>query len=170
MRRIWKRKQGEEGATIVEMALVFSIFFPPLLFGTIEIANLLYAWIEVAEVSHAGAVYAEQSWRTANGWSTTVPYPGTPLIQSIAQASAPDIAASSFTGTGDGVTVKCVCSGSLTTDQGCSTVSSATCGSGTLYVTVNTTVSITPLIPVHLLSALPTKIPMSSSATMELYP
>ncbi|MGA7339002.1 MAG: TadE family protein [Terracidiphilus sp.] len=48
---------GESGNSIVELALVVSIFCTPVLLGTADMATLVYDSIEISNAAHAGAMY-----------------------------------------------------------------------------------------------------------------
>ena len=52
---------SERGSSLVETALVISVFGVPLLLGSFDIATLLYGSIEIANAAHAGAMYGMQS-------------------------------------------------------------------------------------------------------------
>lgn len=50
--------RGESGNAIVEMAVILAFLGPPLLFGTTDMAMLLYSSIEISNAAHAGAMFA----------------------------------------------------------------------------------------------------------------
>jgi Flp pilus assembly protein TadG len=52
---------GENGNSIIELAVIIAFFAPPLLFGTTDMAVLVYGSIEVSNAAHAGALYGSRS-------------------------------------------------------------------------------------------------------------
>jgi Flp pilus assembly protein TadG len=48
--------RDETGAAVVELALIVSIFFVPLILGTTDMAGLVYDSIEISSAAHAGAM------------------------------------------------------------------------------------------------------------------
>lgn len=71
----------EGGSALVELALVLSIFFPPLLLGVVDMSTVLFSSIEITNAAHTGALYGMTSLASASETSG---------IQSAAQADAPD--------------------------------------------------------------------------------
>jgi len=154
--------RGDQGAAIIEFALMMAILFPALIFGTVEMGSLAYASIELADSAQAGASYAEASFRQSNGWPGST-YPGDLAVQSAAVAAAPNT-----TLTTSGVTVGCSCTANGT-DLTCNTVTLSSCGSGILYVTVKTQATVSPIIKLPNIG-IATSRTMYGQATFELDP
>jgi Flp pilus assembly protein TadG len=57
---------GESGASLVEVALILSFFGVPLLFGTSDMATLVYSSIELSNAAHVGAMYGMVSSNAAS--------------------------------------------------------------------------------------------------------
>ena len=71
----------DSGSSLVETALLVSIFGVPLLFGTVVTATVLYRSIEITNAAHSGVMYGMQSASYANQ---------TTQIATAAQAEASD--------------------------------------------------------------------------------
>jgi Flp pilus assembly protein TadG len=56
-----RRLYVESGNSIIELAVIIAFLFPPLLFGTTDMAVLLYSSIEISNAAHAGAIYGSRS-------------------------------------------------------------------------------------------------------------
>lgn len=61
----WRGLDNENGAAIVEFALVLSLVCVPLIYGIVSAAQAVYASIEVSNAAHAGADYGMQSLTAA---------------------------------------------------------------------------------------------------------
>src|ERR1700757_932594 len=70
--------RGEHGASLVETALLFPLFFL-LLFGAVDFGRAFYLTIEIAGAAHAGAIYGVQYPTDTAGMKTA------------AQNDAPDV-------------------------------------------------------------------------------
>ncbi len=53
--------RGEGGSSLVETALILSVFGVPLLLGAADAATVIYRSIEISNAAHAGAMYGMQS-------------------------------------------------------------------------------------------------------------
>jgi Flp pilus assembly protein TadG len=73
--------RGDGGSSLVETALILSIFGVPLLLGTVDMGTVIYRSIEISNAAHAGALYGMQSASYAAQ---------TTQITSAAQAEAAD--------------------------------------------------------------------------------
>jgi len=62
----WGVLRGDSGSSLVETALIMSVFGVPLLFGTVDTATVIYRSIEISNAAHAGAMYGMQSASYAN--------------------------------------------------------------------------------------------------------
>jgi Flp pilus assembly protein TadG len=51
----------DQGGSLVELALILSIFLPLLLLGTAEVGTFVYYSVEVSNAAHAGAMYGMSS-------------------------------------------------------------------------------------------------------------
>ncbi|MGA2046940.1 MAG: TadE/TadG family type IV pilus assembly protein [Terracidiphilus sp.] len=71
----------ESGDALIELALVVSLLFSPLLFGTVEMAQIIFDSIEVSNAARAGA-----SWAMTNSTSSSL----TAGLTAAAQAEASD--------------------------------------------------------------------------------
>lgn len=135
MSRFRRRMAGarihEAGQALVETALIFPILIT-LLLGTVELARVVYAAIEVANAARAGAQYGAQSGFTAS--DTT----------GIATAAGAD--AANLTGLTTTSSYSCVCS-----DGSASTCQPTDCTNSRIEqtLTVNTSVTIDPIIHLH---------------------
>jgi Flp pilus assembly protein TadG len=119
---------SESGQALVEMSVVGSLLV--LLFlGVTEFGKVVYSSIEVSNSAKAGAQYGAQNGTTATD-STG--------IQNAAKAAASDLSALTATSS-----FACVCS-----DGTSSTCQNSDCSNSHIEesVTVNTTVTVTPLI------------------------
>ena len=58
IRRALRRGRGEDGGSIVEMALVCAFVYLPILFGTFEVSYGLYIYNYVCSVAHQATRYA----------------------------------------------------------------------------------------------------------------
>ena len=146
----------ETGSALVELALVSSLLFAPLLLGTVELAQVLSDSIEVSNAARAGA-----SWAMMNSTSSSL----SSGITTAAQAEASDF------GTNLVVTPTeyWACSEALTGTQ-FATLASATSGcTGTsnhpielIQVVTSATVSVPVKLP-----GLPATFPLSTTAITE---
>jgi Flp pilus assembly protein TadG len=144
--RIARAQKDEAGQALVETALVFPILIT-LLLGTAELARVAYAAIEVANAARAGAQYGAQSGFTAS--DTT----------GIATAAAND--AANLTGLSTTSSYACACS-----DGSASTCQPTDCTNSRIEqtLTVNTQVTIDPIIHVH---GLPTTYTLKGQAIQQ---
>ncbi len=125
------RARNEAGQALVETAVIFPILIT-LLLGTVELARVVYAAIEVSNAARAGAQYGAQSGFTAS--DTT----------GIATAATSD--AANLTGLSVTSSYSCVCS-----DGSASTCQPTDCTNSRIEqtLTVNTQVTIDPIIHLH---------------------
>jgi Flp pilus assembly protein TadG len=125
---------GEQGQALVEMALVIPLLLL-MLVGVIEFGRIAYFSIEVSNAAHAGVQYGAQS-----------------------RASAADNAGMVQAALNDGQNVSgliatashsCVCSNGSATPPSAPNCALSDCSSGqrlTVYVQVNTSATVSPLI------------------------
>jgi len=62
--RAWRRlrfARSEEGAALVELALVMSLLLTPLFLGMVQLGRVYYCYIEVNNAAAAGVEYGAQS-------------------------------------------------------------------------------------------------------------
>lgn len=130
-----KRRRGEEGASLVELALVVGIFAPVLIVGTAETSVLVYASIELSDATHAAAAYAAQYYIQ----SSDTALPTNAQVSTAASNDSPELTNLLVHGTSLTATIATGCgSGAATTGN---TVPS--CSSGTLpYVQVTTSATV----------------------------
>lgn len=126
LRRLLQR--GEEGSSLIELALMMPIF-SLILVGSVQVAQLAYASIEVTSAARAGAEYGAQTHDTAADATG---------METVATAAGPNVpnmqaAATTFCTCSDGTAVTCSNAG---------TSCSARINE---YVQVNTTASVTSL-------------------------
>jgi Flp pilus assembly protein TadG len=147
-----KAKRSEAGQSLIELALVFPLFTLILLGGT-EFARYAWASIEVSNAARAGAQYGAQSHITAVDSAR---------IQAAALNDGVNLTGLSATNS-----QYCVCSTAESTQITCSTGLASCPSPATLlvYVQVNTTASVTPLIRY---SSLPSPLTIKGSAVMEV--
>lgn len=151
-----KAIRREDGASLVELALVVGILGPVLLLGTAEVSMLLYASIELTDATHAAASYAARYYSLN---SKTLPTQA--QVTTAATNDAPELqnmltSGSSFTAT---IATGCGTGGATTGN----TVPS--CTAGTLpYVKVTGSASIVPAFQYLNLSS----IQMTSQAEINL--
>ncbi len=129
--RIAGARSHEAGQALVETAVIFPILIT-LLLGTVELARVVYAAIEVSNAARAGAQYGAQSGFTAS--DTT----------GIATAATND--AANLTGLTVTSSYSCVCS-----DGSASTCQPTDCTNSRIEqtLTVNTQATIDPIIHIH---------------------
>ncbi len=146
----------ESGNALVELALVSSLVFTPMLLGTVELAQVLFDSIEVSNAAHAGASWGMMNSTSANLGSG---------ITAAAQAEASDF------GTNLIVTpnVYWVCSNALGGAQYTSLSSATTACTGSsnhplelIQVVASTSVTIPIRMP-----GIPASIGLSSRAVTE---
>jgi Flp pilus assembly protein TadG len=120
----------ENGASLVELGLVFPIFVLMLL-GSLDFGRAYYLATEVAGAAHAGALYGSQNPTDTAGMKTA------------AQDDAPDVPNLSVTTP----TYGCECADGSAYSASCSTT--PTCSSSNMVKVVNVTVqaTYTPLFP-----------------------
>jgi Flp pilus assembly protein TadG len=153
----WKKIRGDEGSSLVELALVMAFLAPTMLFGTVQIATLVYASIEVSNAAHAGAAYAAQSYIA----SSDTALPTQSQVTTAAENDSPEItgmlqSSSSFT---------------ATTATGCTGTAASTgntvpknCAAALPYVQVTVTATVVPFI--HFIG--PSQVTLNSIATIPL--
>ena len=73
MRAAWRAIRGNRGSSLVELAVIMTFLFPPMLLGTVDFGGLVYASIEVSNAAHAGAAYAVQSYMTSSATPAVLP-------------------------------------------------------------------------------------------------
>lgn len=141
----------EDGASLLELALVFPIFVL-LLLGSVDFGRGYYLAIEVAGAAHAGAVYGSQNPTDTAGMKTA------------AQDDAPDVPGLTVTTP----TYGCECANGTNYSASCATT--PTCTGSNVVKRVNVTVSATykPLFAWPVLGNLfnPSSMTLSSSASM----
>jgi Flp pilus assembly protein TadG len=134
---------------MLELCLILPVLLL-LLVGTIELGRAAYFKIEVADAARAGALYAAQSMADA--------VDGNGILQAV-QNNAQDLAL-----TGANVStppLACVCPGSASVTTG--SCPGGGCTNPQVYVTVNTTYSLSPLLQYP---GLPTSFSLNGSSTM----
>ena len=145
----------ESGSSLIELAFLLGIFGPLLLFGTVDIATVVYASIEVENAAHAGALYGMTSSTYASN---------TTGIQSAAQAEAADFG-TNLTVT---PTIYYVCSTSQNgTQYTTQALANAACsGSHSLeYLQVTASAPVTPALR---LPSLPSTYTVTDTSIMEV--
>ena len=145
LRPLLRRFQSDEGASLVEIALVL----PLLLFivlATIDFARGYYFANEVAGAARAGAVYG-----------TTNPTDSTGITDAVKDA-APDVSNISLSSSSWG----CECSDGTSASSSCS--SAPSCSANIVYyVKVTATASYTTMLP---WTGIPSSLTLSSSSEM----
>jgi Flp pilus assembly protein TadG len=160
----WKALRGDDGGSLVEVALLGALLFPVLLLGTIEVGSLVYASMEIADAAHAGVAFAEQYYMTNSSALPTLAN-----VQTATKNSEPDITSGLLTNPGSTPTVTWTCGcptgqGATPTTALCSAL--PTCTSPYLpVVQVTNTASVVPLIS---FSGLTGSISMSKTASIPL--
>jgi Flp pilus assembly protein TadG len=155
-RGIRKKVRGEDGASLIELALLVGILGPVLLLGTAEVSMLLYASIELTDATHAAASYAARYYSLN---SKTLPTQS--QVTTAATNDAPELQNMLASGSTFTATIATGCgTGGATTGN---TVPS--CTSGTLpYVKVTGSATIVPAFKYLNLSS----IAMTSQAQINL--
>jgi Flp pilus assembly protein TadG len=128
----------ERGSSLVEVALLFAILVPPLLFGVIDFGRAFYFSIEVTNAARAGAQYGAQNSTTAQD---------TTGIISAATSEAADVARLTLM---PAPTYFCQCVGSSGPPGTTTSCTSPSCTGGNHvvgYLQVNTQTAYTPLFP-----------------------
>lgn len=121
-------RRGEEGSSLIELALMMPVF-ALILVGSVEVAQLAYASIEVTSAARAGAEYGAQTHDTAADAAG---------MQTVATGAGPNVPNMQAT-----ATTFCTCSdGSSITCSNAGTSCSARINE---YVQVNTSASVTSL-------------------------
>lgn len=64
--------RGDNGNSMIELALILGIFGAPLLLGTTQVALLIYDSIEVTSAAHAAAMYGMQGLAYASDTANMV--------------------------------------------------------------------------------------------------
>ncbi len=146
-----KRKEGcrlggEEGSSLVELALLTPLFLLLLMGGT-DFGRAYYLSVELAGAAHAAALYGAQDPTDTTG------------MQAAAQDDAPDVPNLSV-GT---PTYGCECSDGSHYSASCTTTPS--CPSNTEVYRVNVTVTAT-YTPLFSWPGIPSSMTFSSSASM----
>jgi hypothetical protein len=177
-RKVWrhplfsvrKATNGEQGSSIIELAIVMSFFLVPLIFGVTGVGMLIYESIEVSHAAHEGASYASQAFRANSSAFTTTSIAN---ISTFAKAAEPNIPASALTTNPVTVTCGCLAAGSTAQVTGsCTTsLSSSYCSSSTpnLFVTVKTQANVAPLVSLSFLG-FPATVQLNGVSTFELAP
>jgi Flp pilus assembly protein TadG len=138
------------GQSLVEFALTMPLFIL-ILVGTAELARFAWAAIEVASAARAGAQYGAQSHiKSADG----------PGIQAAAASDATDL--SGLTATSS---QSCTCSTAPTTTIACTLTACPSPAKLLVFVQVNTSANVTPLINYP---GLPTPFTVTGQAIMEV--
>ncbi|MFZ0744669.1 MAG: hypothetical protein WAM85_09680 [Terracidiphilus sp.] len=134
-----KKLRDDGGGSLVEVALIFALFVPTMVLGTVYVASMEYASIEVSDAAHAGAAYAAQVY-IANS-NTALPTQS--QVTAAARNDAPELPNMLASGTSLSATMSTGC-GTGTATAG-NTV--PTCSSGTLpYVQVTTQATVIPMV------------------------
>jgi Flp pilus assembly protein TadG len=123
--------RNEDGASLVELSLVFPIFVL-LLLGSVDFGRAYYLSTEVAGAAHAGALYGARNPTDTAGMTTA------------AQDDAPDVSTLSV----QTPTYGCECADGSSYSANCATTPSSCPNSiGTVYVVKVTTSAVyTPLL------------------------
>jgi Flp pilus assembly protein TadG len=157
LRACCRRLRNDSGNSIVELALVLSLFGVPMLVGTAETAIVVYDSIEVSNAANAAASYGMLSSTNASDM---------PQIRAVAQAEASDLG-NNLTAT---PTAYYACSSALDGTQysSQSDAVNACTGAGNHpleFIKVTTSASITPPIG---FPGLPKSLTLSGSSVMEV--
>src|ERR1700733_15985509 len=137
---------GEDGASLVELAIVLPLF-PLLLFGAVDFGRAFYLSVEVVGAAQAAAVYGSQNPTDTTG------------MQYAAQDDAPNVPNLSV-GT---PTYGTECSDGTNYTAGTSTMPTCPSNNGVYRVNVTVTGTYSPLIP---WPGIPSLMSLSSSASM----
>ena len=63
----WEVVRGDDGASLVETAIIFALLVPVLLFGAIDAGQVVFCLIELSNSAHVGSSYIAQDYAlTAN--------------------------------------------------------------------------------------------------------
>jgi Flp pilus assembly protein TadG len=152
-----KKPRYEEGASLVELAILMGVFGPVLLLGTFEVSALVFASVELSDATHAAASYAAQYYMS----QSSPALPTQAQVTAAATNDAPELLNMLPSG------------GSLSVSMatGCGTGSASagnavpSCSSGTLpYVQITTTATVAPIVKFLNIASFP----MTSQATVNL--
>jgi len=147
----------EGGNSLVELALMLSLFGMPLLIGTVEFATLSFDSIEISNAAHVGTMYGMRSATFAGD---------TAGMQSAARAEAADFGANL---TVTSATYFACSSNVVGTQYATQALADAACsgaGNHSLeFVTVTAQTSVTPSISLPLL---PKTYSLSNTSVMEV--
>jgi Flp pilus assembly protein TadG len=136
IRQFWNfLKHRNEGAALVELAVVASIFIT-LATGVADFALMMYAQMQVEQAADAGALYA-----TINGWNSTG------IVSAVTSANKGTTGGSSSITATPAPTNFCGCA---TASSITSVACTSTCSSGLApgsYVSVNAQWSYSPIMP-----------------------
>jgi len=138
--------RGEQGASLVELALVLPLFLL-LTFGGIDLGRACYLVIEIAGAAHAAVTYGSQNPTDTAGMTTA------------AEDDAPDVPHLSV-GT---PTYGCECSDGTNYSASCSSTPSCPSNNEVYRVNVTVTGTYSPLFP---WPGVPSSMSFSSSASM----
>jgi len=83
--KLWGKLREEEGNSMVELALILSVFGTSLLLGTAQAGILIYDSIEISNAAHVGAMYGMQGLAYASDTADMI---------TAAQAEASDLGTS----------------------------------------------------------------------------
>jgi Flp pilus assembly protein TadG len=164
-----KTMRGEEGSSLVEMAVVLSFLFVPLVVGIVGFGMLVYDSIEVSHAAHEGASYASQAFRANSGFTAA----SFANITTYAESAEPNIPASALTT--NPVTLACSCLGAgstaLATGKCTAATAAADCSGATpnLFITVTTQANVTPIFNMSIFG-LPSTVQFNGVSTFELAP
>ncbi len=142
--------RGEQGASLVELALLLPLFIL-LMFGAVDVGRAFYYSIEIAGAAHAAAMYGSQNPEDTTG------------MQTAAQDDAPNVPNLSV-GT---PTYGCECADGSSYGSTCP--SSCPSSLNTVWrVKVTVTATYTTLFPWHWvgMGSIPPSFSLSSSASM----
>lgn len=133
-----KKARREDGASILELALVLGILGPLLVLGTLEISVFAYASIELVDATHAAAAYAAQYYIL----NSDTELPTQAQVTAAATNDAPELVGMLKSGTSFTATMATGCgTGTATTGD-----TIPTCSGGTLpYVQVTGTATVVPI-------------------------
>jgi Flp pilus assembly protein TadG len=161
--------RNENGGALVELALVFFFFLPPMMLGTIEFGSLMYCSIENVDAAHAGAAYAAAYYiqNTSSALPpVSVDQTSELSVTTVAAKAAPELQnfLSTSSSTPFSVTVTSGCGTAAPLYTNVNTVPS--CASAVLpYITVTVVSEVKPLVT---FPGFPGPFTLINSATMPL--
>jgi Flp pilus assembly protein TadG len=134
-----KRLGREDGASLVELAVVMGVLGPLLLIGTMELSVYIYASLELVDATHAAASYAAQYYYENS--NSTLPLQA--AVTAAATGAAPELVVMLKPGTTFTATVATGCG----TGDATNGTNVPTCSSGALpYVQVTGKATVAPVV------------------------